>query len=197
MSCLKMYCLEPKVKGLTLPEGFTLTRYQSEADIEPWLDICRNGLIGENATSETFYRELVYIDGADPRRDTYFVEHEGEKVATITIVPNMWSSGMGYIHMVACKPKCRGRGIAKFMSDFAIKKLTEEMGKERLFLLSSESRLPALSVYFKAGFLPVNELGDEETIQRWQYVVDSLKIPSVTLLNNDGTPDRILYCQTA
>ena len=115
MSCLKMYMLEPKAKGIPCPEGCTVVRYKGEEDIPAWIDICKDGensLIDPNATYEEhlkkFRGELLELDGPDPLRDTYFIEYKGEKVATITVVPNMWSTGMGYIHMVACKQKCRG-----------------------------------------------------------------------------------------
>lgn len=190
-----MYMLEPKAKGIPCPEGCTVVRYKGEEDIPAWIDICKDGensLIDPNATYEEhlkkFRGELLELDGPDPLRDTYFIEYKGEKVATITVVPNMWSTGMGYIHMVACKQKCRGMGIGKYMNDFAIQKLIG-LGKERIFLLSSEGRMTALAVYIKAGFTPVDdgktpeESADQK--RRWQYVSDTLGIP-LDFLNRDG-----------
>ena len=203
MSCLKMYMLEPKAKGIPCPEGCTVVRYKGEEDIPAWIDICKDGensLLNPNASEEEhrdrFRCELIDIDGPDPLRDTYFIEYKGEKVATFTCVPNMWSTGMGYIHMVACKQKCRGMGIGKYMSDLAVQMLVD-MGKNRLFLLSSESRLAALSVYIKEGFVPADdgktpeESADQK--KRWQYVVDTLNIPSLDFLNFDGSYNTTLH----
>ena len=196
MSCLKMYMTQPKAKGIPCPPGCTIVKYKGEEDIEAWIDICKDGensLLNPNDSHEEhvakFRHEIMELDGPDPMRDTYFVEYEGEKVATITVVPNMWSTGMGYIHMVACKQKCRGMGIGKYMSDFAIQKLVE-LGKERIFLLSSEGRMTALAVYLKAGFVPADdgktpeESADQK--KRWQYVSDTLGI-SFDFLNFDGS----------
>ena len=47
MSCLKMYNDNPRPRGLTLPDGFALSRFTEESQIEDWLWICRDGLIGE------------------------------------------------------------------------------------------------------------------------------------------------------
>lgn len=197
MSCLKMYNFSPVVKGLTLPEGFKVTKFSSEADIDRWISICSDGLIDPATARERFDCELINIDGPDPYRDTYFIESpDGVKVATFTVVPNMWSTGMGYIHMVACKTEYRGLGLGKFMADFSLKKLTE-IGKEKIFLLTGDARLPALATYIKAGFLPVNYIDEEgkDMVDRWQKIVNTLKIESLTLLDNDGNPMKELHCE--
>lgn len=194
MSCLKMYFNNPTARNIPLPDGFTVTKFQSEDDIEPWLEICRDGLIAPDAGVEKFRCELVDIDGPDPYRDTYFIEKDGKKIATYTVVPNMWSTGMGYIHMVACRSEYRGLGLGKFMADDAICKLID-LKKERLFLLTGDARLPALRTYISAGFLPVNYIDEEgkDMVERWQNVVNALNIDSLDLLNDDGTFMQTLY----
>lgn len=197
MSCLKMYFTNPKARGKQLPEGFTVTRFQSEADIEQWLDICRDGLIAADAGIEKFRCELVDIDGPDPYRDTYFIEKDGKKIATFTVVPNMWSTGMGYIHMVALRSEYRGLGLGSFMADFSLQKLIE-MGKKRVFLLTGDARLPALRTYLNAGFLPVNYIDEEgkDMVERWQNIVNTLQIQNLMLLNDDGSEMQELHCTT-
>lgn len=198
MACLKMYMLSPKAKGIPCPEGCSVVRYKGEEDIPAWVEICSDG---ENNLCkpgsegrERFINELTRLDGPDPLRDTYFVEYNGEKVATFTAVPNMWSTGMGYIHMVSCKQKCRGMGIGKFISDYAVKLLCD-IGKERLFLLSNESHIAALSLYIKEGFTPADDgRTPEESAEqkkRWQTVIETLGIESIDFLNFDGS-----YCTT-
>lgn len=191
-----MYFTNPVAKGLKLPSGFTVTKFSSEDDIDAWIDICKDGLIGPDNCREKFRCELVDLDGPDPYRDTYFIESpQGEKIATFTVVPNMWSTGMGYIHMVACKSEFRGLGIGKFMADYSISKLIE-LGKERIFLLTGDARIPALSTYIKAGFLPVNYIDEEgkDMVERWQRVVNTLNIESLTLLNDDASVMCTLSC---
>ncbi len=194
MSCLKMYFFNPTAKNLPVPDGFTLTKFRSESDIEDWLSICRDGLIAPDAGIEKFRCELVDIDGPDPYRDTYFIEKDGKKIATFTVVPNMWSTGMGYIHMVACRSEYRGLGLGKFMADYSVQKLID-MGKERIFLLTGDARLPALRTYIKAGFLPVNYIDEEgkDMVARWQNVVNLLGLDSLDLLNDDGTFMQTLH----
>ena len=194
MSCLKMYFINPKARNIPLPDGFTVTKFQSEADIGPWLDICHDGLISPDAGIEKFRGELVELDGPDPYRDTYFIEKDGQKIATFTVVPNMWSTGMGYIHMVALRSEFRGLKLGSFMADYALQKLIA-MGKERVFLLTGDARLPALRTYINAGFLPVNYIDEEgkDMVERWQNVVNNLGLESLDLLNDDGTFMQTLH----
>lgn len=187
MSSLKMYNFSPKVRGIALPEGFSVVKFSSEEDIKDWVEICSDGLIDPNTAYERFRCELIDTDGPDPYRDTYFIEKDGKKVATYTVVPNMWSTGMGYIHMVAVKTEYRGLGLGSFIADDSLRKLIE-MGKDKIFLLTGDTRLPALATYIKAGFLPVNYIDDkgEDMIERWQNVVNALGIESLMLLDNEG-----------
>ncbi len=193
MSSLKMYNFNPQPKGLSLPEGFILTKFSSEDDIAEWVEICSDGLIDPSTGFERFHNEITNADGPDAYRDTYFIEKNGKKIATFTVVPDMWSTGMGYIHMVACKSECRGLGIGKFIADYSLK-LLKDIGKERIFLVTSDSRLPALKTYISAGFLPVNFPDDEgrEMPQRWQNIIKSLKIDRITMLDENGDFDRII-----
>lgn len=192
-----MYNFDPQPKGLTLPECFKVSKFKDESEIADWLDICRQGLISPESDERVFRRELQELEGPDPFRDTYFIETDtGEKIATITIVPDMWNTGMGYIHMVACKDAYKGKGLGKFMADFALQKFVE-MGKKKTFLLTNDSRLAALNTYIKAGYLPVNYIDENglDMIDRWQGVVNALKIEAIQLLDAEGAPLKTLHCE--
>lgn len=196
MSSLKMYNFSPAVRGRVLPEGFSVVKYSGEKDIDAWVEICSDGLVDPATAYERFRRELTELDGPDPVRDTYFIEKDGRKIATYTAVPDMWSTGMGYIHMVAVKSEFRGLGLGSFIADDCLRRLTE-IGKDRIFLLTGDSRLSALATYIKAGFMPVNYIDDEgkDMVERWQSVVNNLKIPSLMLLDDEGRPYKELKCE--
>ncbi len=196
MSCLKMYNFKPVKKGLCLPEGFSVVKFKGGEDIDAWVRICSQGLIDPATAYERFRCELIDIDGPDPYRDTYFIEKDGEKIATYTVVPDMWSTGMGYIHMVAVSENYRGHKLGSFIADDSLSKLID-MGKEKIFLLTGDSRIPALATYIKAGFLPVNYIDDEgkDMIDRWQMVVNTLKTESLMLLDDDGNEMYELHCE--
>ncbi len=188
-----MYNFNPQPKGLTLPEGFSIVRWQGDEDINDWVKICSDGLIDPETGCERFHKEITNADGPDALRDTYFIENNGEKIATFTVVPNMWSTGLGNLHMVACKSECRGLGIGKFITDYSLKVL-KDMGIEKIYLLTHDHRIPAIKAYIGSGFLPVNYPTDDGTdmVERWQKIVNTLKIPEITMLDDNGDFDRII-----
>lgn len=187
MSCLKMYNFNPEVKGKKLPEGFSVVKFSSEKDIDAWVEICSDGLVDPATAYERFRCELIDIDGPDPYRDTYFIEKDGRKIATYTVVPDMWSTGMGYIHMVAVKSEYRGLGLGSFIADDSLRRLID-MGKKKIFLLTGDARIPALSTYLKAGFLPVNYIDEDgnDMIDRWKKIAEVLNIENLKILDNEG-----------
>lgn len=193
MSSLKMYNFNPHIRGLSLPEGFSVTKFGGEEDIASWVEICSDGLIDPETGFERFRNELIDIDGPDPYRDTYFIEKDGEKIATYTVVPDMWSTGMGYIHMVAVKTRFRGMGLGSFIADDSISRLMD-MGKDRIFLLTGDARLPAVMTYLKAGFLPVNYIDEDgkDMLGRWQKIADTLALSDLGILDNEGAPLTII-----
>jgi len=135
MSSLKMYCFNPQPKGLTLSEGFRIVKFKDESEISEWVDICKDGLISAENGAETFRQELQELEGPDPYRDTYFIETEGgEKVATITVVPDMWHTGMGYIHMVACKDEYKAEGSVNSWRTLLCRNLWKWARKKHFFL---------------------------------------------------------------
>lgn len=187
MSCLKMYNFNLEVKGKKLPEGFSVVKFSSEKDIDAWVEICSDGLVDPATAYERFRCELIDIDGPDPYRDTYFIEKDGRKIATYTVVPDMWSTGMGYIHMVAVKSEYRGLGLGSFIADDSLRRLID-MGKKKIFLLTGDARIPALSTYLKAGFLPVNYIDEDgnDMIDRWKKIAEVLNIENLKILDNEG-----------
>ena len=193
MSCLKMYNFNPRIRGLSLPEGFSVTRFGGEEDIASWVKICSDGLIDPETGFERFRSELIDIDGPNPYRDTLFIEKDGEKIATYTVVPDMWSTGMGYIHMVAVKTRFRGMGLGSFIADDSLSRLVE-MGKDRIFLLTGDTRLPAVMTYLKAGFLPVNYIDEDgrDMLERWQVIADRLELSDLGILDDNGEPLTII-----
>ncbi len=196
MSSLKMYNSNPMPKGLTLPDGYSVVKWKNDEDIHAWVEICSDGLIDPATGYERFHSEITNADGPEALRDTYFIEKDGKKVATFTVVPNMWSTGMGNIHMVACKSECRGFGIGKFIADYSLK-LLKEIGKENNFLLTHDNRIPAIKTYIGAGFLPVDYPTDDGTlmVDRWQKIINEIKIPEITILDNDGNFEKIIKCE--
>ncbi len=190
MSSLKMYCKNPSPRGKKLPEGFSVVKYAGEDDIADWLYICKDGLIGENNGPEKFYDSFDPADGPDVYRDVYFIRDDklGKKIATFAVIPDMWHTGMGYIHMVAVRHEYRGLGLGSFLADYCLK-LLKDIGKPCNYLLTGDARLSAVATYLKAGFIPVNWVDDEglDMIDRWKVIMRKLGLTELPMLNEDGS----------
>ena len=78
MAQLKMYCLPgTPINEVPLPEGYSVSRYQTEADKLAWCECCKNGLVGDDADESTFddritddediniYEDVFFLDGDD------------------------------------------------------------------------------------------------------------------------------------
>lgn len=90
MAQLKMYWLPgTPIKQYTLPEGFSVSTYRTEADKKAWCDCCRNGhLIADGGGDEEFDRSILDIEDIDPARDVFFIDFHGEHVGTVTAFVN-------------------------------------------------------------------------------------------------------------
>ncbi len=193
---LKMYNFNPKPKGLKLPEGFTLTKFSGDDDISAWLDICSDGLVDINADIDHFDTTIVKTEGVEPYRDTYFIEKDGEKIATFTAVPNMGNTGMGNLHMVACKSAYRGLGLGKFMGDCCLQ-ILKDSDVNKVYLLTDDFRIPAIKSYISCGYLPVDyeNDGDTDMLTRWQRIANKLEIKDLPILDEDGNVKKILHAR--
>lgn len=85
---LKMVLFPKDKTPYGLPEGYTISHYSgTQADVEAWLEICRNGLVSDTADKNTF-RDFILRKEIDPLEDCLFLERNGKKVATVTAVKN-------------------------------------------------------------------------------------------------------------
>ena len=111
------------------------------------------------------------VDWPDCREDkTFFIVSDGEAAATLTVVCHP-ENMEGYIHMVACKEKFRGRGFGTLLNNLALKVLKDE-GMETAYLTTDDWRIPAIKSYLRAGFVPVIPDGDMDA--RWKAVFEKI-----------------------
>ena len=117
-----------------------------------------------------FYGSLM-LDWPDYSEDkNFFIVSDGEPAATLTVVCHP-ENMEGYIHMVACKEKFRGRGFGTLLNNLALKVLKDE-GMETAYLTTDDWRIPAIKSYLRAGFVPVIPDGDMDA--RWKAVFEKI-----------------------
>ncbi|MCR5150460.1 MAG: GNAT family N-acetyltransferase, partial [Clostridiales bacterium] len=192
MAQLKMYWFPgTPIPELNLPDGYSVSNYKDESDIDPWVKCCANGLVDEENGRETFKSTILDMNYLDPCRDVFFLDYYGEHIGTVTAFKRL-DTGEGDMHMVAIRTDFRGRGLSKYLSIICCAKLEKENCK-RIFLTTDEWRKGAVKGYLNAGFLPVKyDIGMED---RWCKELEVLGVDSVKMVNDDGTDYKVIYRQ--
>ena len=185
MAQLKMYWFpDTPVFTAPLPEGYNIVRYCTEADKLAWVECCKNGLVGDDATAEAFDNSITNNENIDLFEDVFFLDHNGEHVGTITAFV-IKERNVGDVHMVGIRTDHRGRGLSKYMLSAALNHLKNK-GVRYALLTTDEWRKGAVKSYLTAGFLPVEY--DEGMIPRWEAVLEDYGIDSVQMVDEAGEP---------
>lgn len=136
--------------------------------VDHWLDIMQYGL-SDGLQDERFYRDCMKPYPAYREDHTFFLVEKGNPVASITLICDDKTKD-AYVHMVACKPECRGKGYGGLLNQIALWVFTKE-GMETAHLTTDDWRIPAIKSYLRAGFYP--DRSTEDFQRRWD---DILKI---------------------
>lgn len=185
MSQLKMYWFPgTPIKEYDLPEGYSISNYKNIQDRDAWVEICRNGLVGDGQDGYNgFAGSITARKDIDPEKDVFFLDHNGEHIATVTAFVHS-DDNTGDVHMVSVRTDYRGKGLSKYLTMIALKHLSQYDIK-LVHLTTDEWRKAAVTGYLKAGFRPVEyDIGMEE---RWAAVLEERNIDSIEMYYEDGT----------
>ena len=123
MAQLKMYCLPgTPINEVPLPEGYSISLYQTEADKLAWCECCKNGLVGDDADESTFDDRITNDPNINIYEDVFFLDHNGEHIGTVTAFYNA-EQNFGDMHMVGIRTDYRGKGLAKYLNFITLKHL--------------------------------------------------------------------------
>ena len=185
MAQLKMYCLPgTPVNEVPLPEGYSVSRYKTEADKLAWCECCKNGLVADDADAATFDDRITDDENINLFEDVFFLDHNGEHIGTVTAFV-IKERNVGDMHMVGIRTDYRGKGLAKYLNFITLKHLFAK-GVNYIVLTTDEWRKGAVKRYLSGGFLPVEyDTGMEE---RWAAVLEEYGIDSVQMVTEDGKP---------
>lgn len=188
---LKMVIFPKHKKIPPLPDGYKIRNYADTNDIMSWVEVCKNGLLSDNAGAEAFEKDIIKPEGIDPFTDLFFIENgDGKIVATITAVNNFQNTNLGNIHMVSVAAEERGKGLGHVLCAIAERKLHAN-GVKMATLVTDDWRKAACKSYLKAGFFPVNY--DDDMKERWSALLTEFKIDSVMMVKENGEPDQTIF----
>ena len=190
MEQLRMIHKMGTVPPFEIEDGFSIRMYQP-GDEAVWIEICKHGLLEENAGIESWESSMLSLKPLIPQRDTFFVcDAEGKPVATCTAF--VMEGSLALMHMLAAKPEARGHHLGWAMTTYSLNKLDRELpANNRMVRLKSDDwRLPAVLAYLRAGFQPV--LFDVDMDTRWKAICEKLHFHGVEMLDDDGNPTGLL-----
>ena len=189
MAQLKMYWFPgTPIDDPPLPEGYSISNYKGEEDKAAWVEICKNGLVGDDATDAAFDDAITSWDDIDPYKDVFFLDYKGEHIGTVTAFKFL-DRNAGDMHMVGIRTDFRGRKLSKYLSAITLKKLSAE-GVDYISLTTDEWRKGAVKSYLTAGFLPVEY--DMNMENRWNAVLEEYGIDEVQMVYEDGSPYKVI-----
>ena len=136
-----------------------------------WLDIVQH-MWRNSVTLQEDYFEKAMLSQPCFREDLcHILTVDGIPAATITVICNPETKA-GLIHMVACKPEFRGRGLGHLLNDVASAVLKRE-SMETARLTTDDWRIPAIKTYLKAGFHPDLET-EADFKDRWDKIYQEI-----------------------
>ena len=145
-------------------------------EIDSWVEICKNQLIGENGTKDDYTTYITNKPIVNPAQDVFFVCEYGSGRPVATLTAHLDEFGDGWIHMVGSLPEIRGKKLGQAMLARGLEKLASD-GVSRVWLTTDAWRLPAIRIYLKAGFKPMIG-GSAEDIkwmeENWNQVFEKL-----------------------
>lgn len=190
MSQLKMYLLPgDPLPVQNVPEGYSLSNYRSAADVRPWIECCKRGLIADDAGEEVFDSRIRNYPDVCMETDVFFLDYLGDHVGTATAIYHP-DGRWGELHMVGIREDFRGKGLGRPLNAAALNKLLAQ-DVRYIMLTTDEWRKPAIRSYLSAGFLPVEyDVGMRE---RWLGVMESLGIARLNMLDEQARSVRPLH----
>ena len=154
-----------------IPDNTSIETFvQRKSALEDWLDIIQYGLTEGRQDSSSYDRCMTDLKNYDENK-CFFVVKNNIAVATITVICD-GETKEGYIHMVACRPECRGQGIGTLLNSIAVSTLKKE-GMETAYLTTDDFRIPAIKSYLRCGFVP--DLSTNDFKERWARIYEQIQ----------------------
>jgi len=152
-----------------LPAGVEVqTLAAAEDGIGQWLEIVQYMGREPVPRDRAFYDRAMTARSLYDPNDFFLLTAAGIPAATVTVICDM-EKKEGYIHMVACKPAFRGRGLGHLLNNLALYTL-KTRGMQSAWLTTDDWRIPAIRTYLKAGFRPDTQ-SQPDFSDRWQNIL--------------------------
>ena len=156
MKNISIKMVRPDMDGIPfypLPENYSIRAYAPE-DENAWVELQKRTDKFNKIDLELFHREFGYDTDILAQR-MFFLLDSGKKIigtATAWFNNDYHGEKYGRIHWVAIHPDYQGKGLSKPLLSTTCRKLVE-LGYDKAYLTTSSTRIPAINLYLKFGFV--------------------------------------------
>ena len=156
------------IPEFALPAGFAL-RWYRPGDEAHWRRIHLLADRDNEITPDLFGQRFGCDCALLARRQSYLLDGGGEAIGTGTawFNDNFEGARFGRVHYVAIVPEHQGRGLSRPLMTAICQRL-RELGHDRAYLTTATTRMPAIKVYLRFGFVPLAR--SEEEAAAWRGV---------------------------
>jgi GNAT superfamily N-acetyltransferase len=155
-----------RVPEFALPARFSL-RWYRPGDEAHWRRIHWLADRDNEITPALFGQRFGSDSALLARRQCYLLDAGGEAIGTATawFNDNFEGARFGRVHYVAIVPEYQGRGLSRPLMTAICQRL-RELGHYRAYLTTAPTRLPAIKLYLRFGFLPLVRSAEEAAAWR-------------------------------
>jgi len=156
------------------PKGIVLGTYRA-GDEQAWADIVNTTDMGSDYDVGKARQSLTTRQRFDP--EGLFFARDGGTGRPLATACAWWTGEWGRLrpalHMVACRPESKGRGLGKLVCQ-AVLDYFARRGEREVILSTDDHRLPALGTYLRLGWLPMRFVRGEDHLGRWEAIFRKL-----------------------
>ena len=159
-------------RDIIFPEGYYMRSYQpNSGDGKGWCKCCIDGGLGIDKICEDLFTEKMLKDEKVNHSNIFFlISPTGEVAGTVTYMYGK-EENEGIIHMVGIQKDYLGKRLSLPMLLYAMQKMLDD-GRVNIYLTTDDWRVPAIKIYFQAGFEPVYYADDMQ--ERWGKVLEAI-----------------------
>ncbi len=170
------------IPEFALPTPYTIRWYQP-GDEAAWVRIHVEADQYNTFTPALFEWEFGTEASVLSARQAYLCDGDGLPIGTASawFKQNYRGQDYGLVHWVAILPPKQGQGLAKPLMSAICGRL-RALHHERAYLGTSTSRIPAINLYLKFGFVP--EIRHEADRRAWHQVAQKINHPALDLLDS-------------
>lgn len=176
----------------TLPKCYTFSYFKDEKDIEDWVNIhISSGEFASITKGRKYFYDFYseFLDELNKR--CFFIEYNGNKIATATISP---VDELGYscvIDWLAISKEFQGKKLAKPLI-YKCLEVAKELGYNKILLHTQTHTWLAAKLYLDLGFIPFKV---ENNLKGWQIlktITNHEKLKDIKAITQDEMYDNLV-----